>query len=49
VFPEARVARLTGVGSHIDEDAPEHVAGALTAWWDVVVDPVAVNAEGGPS
>ena len=49
VFPAARVARLTGVGRYIDEDAPEHVADALTAWWDEVVDPVAVNAEGRPS
>jgi haloalkane dehalogenase len=44
LFPAARTVVLERVGQFVDEDAPDDVARAITAWWDEVVDPVPPDA-----
>jgi haloalkane dehalogenase len=38
-FPAARTVGLERCGQYVDEDAPEDVSSAITAWWDQVVEP----------
>ena len=37
--PDAQDGRLERAGQFVDEDAPDDVSAAISAWWDEVVEP----------